>query len=213
MKYLLESVYNSSSRQIGQTNEGMKPAKLLLKWTFGDKMLHSVWIVSIPSVSTLSCLWWFGHICRWSKDISMSLLQCLFLAHCYILIITRFEADFKIRSSIRMIFPKLKLKVDAVCTFGPDHSQNSSTLRPPQLSEENAHSLKLSQNSCCRQTRYPRMASSSGYENNSDSLGGCIYLLTFVNFRVWFVNALQKAKKQGFPKPGDEAMQIHILMI
>ena len=29
-----------------------------------------------------------------------------------------------------MIFPKLKLKVDAVCTFGPDHSQNSSTLRP-----------------------------------------------------------------------------------
>ena len=112
-----------------------------------------------------------------------------------------------------MIFPKLKLKVDAVCTFGPDHSQNSSTLRPPQLSEENAHSLKLSQNSCCRQTRYPRMASSSGYENNSDSLGGCIYLLTFANFRVWFVNALQKAKKQGFPQPGDEAMQIHILMI
>ena len=69
-----------------------------------------------------------------------------------------------------MIFPKFKLKADAVCTFGPGHSQNSSTLRPAQLFEENANSLKLSQNSCCRQTRYPRMAPSSGYENNSDSL-------------------------------------------
>ena len=112
-----------------------------------------------------------------------------------------------------MTFPKLKLKADAVCTFGPGHSQNSSTLRPAQLFEENAHSLKLSQNSCCWQTRYSSMASSSGYENNSYSLGRCIYLLTFVNFRVWFVNALQKAKKQVFTQPGDEAMQIHILMI
>lgn len=112
-----------------------------------------------------------------------------------------------------MIFPKFKLKADAVCTFGPGHSQNSSTLRPAQLFGENANSLKLSQNSCCRQTRYPRMAPSRGYENNSDSLGGCIYLLTFVNFRVWFINTLQRAKKQGFTQPGDEAMQIHILMI
>lgn len=105
MKCLLESVYNSSNRQTGKANERMKPAKSLLKWTFGDKILYSVWMVSIPSVSILSCLWWFGLICRWSKAIFMSLFQCLFLVHCYILIITRFEADFKMRSSIPMIFP------------------------------------------------------------------------------------------------------------
>lgn len=89
----------------GKANERMKPAKSLLKWTFGDKILYSVWMVSIPSVSILSCLWWFGLICRWSKAIFMSLFQCLFLVHCYIVIITRFEADFKMRSSIPMIFP------------------------------------------------------------------------------------------------------------
>ena len=71
------------------------------------------------------------------------------------------------------------------------------------------HSLKLSQNSCCRQTCYPHMASSREYENNSDSLAGYIYLCDLCKLSCMFYKCSWKGKKARFYT----AMQIQILMI